>query len=254
MERFPALPAPSADQPGASSTDPRVLAGLFRLPACSPTPPTPAPLSPTHHSHSVTRHDFNVSISISNNNVSVGVSGQVSRPFACIYHFNIPVRPSLTSAQLRAITLATRKPATPTNRQSNMSDHGNGDGAGAVEHLNIKVTDNNNEVFFKIKRNTRLEKLMRAFCDRQGKKVESVRFLFEGSRVQMEDTPDTVSSPGPFYSLWQEANFRFTAGDAGRRHPGSPPGADRRRLLSRQRAPRSCIFFARSISSLQSFP
>ncbi|MBE3046054.1 hypothetical protein IMZ48_26640 [Candidatus Bathyarchaeota archaeon] len=75
-----------------------------------------------------------------------------------------------------------------------MSDNGNGDGAPAVEHLNIKVTDNNNEVFFKIKRNTRLEKLMRAFCDRQGKKMESVRFLFEGARVQTEDTPDTVSS------------------------------------------------------------
>ncbi len=62
----------------------------------------------------------------------------------------------------------------------------------AVEHLNIKVTDNNNEVFFKIKRNTKLEKLMTAFCDRQGKTLQSVRFLFEGQRVQPADTPDTV--------------------------------------------------------------
>ena len=38
-----------------------------------------------------------------------------------------------------------------------------------TEHLNIKVTDGNNEVFFKIKRSTKLEKLMNAFCDRQGK-------------------------------------------------------------------------------------
>jgi hypothetical protein len=75
-----------------------------------------------------------------------------------------------------------------------MSDEHNGSDSvpAQSEHLNIKVTDNNNEVFFKIKRNTRLEKLMRAFCDRQGKKMESVRFLFEGARVQTEDTPDTV--------------------------------------------------------------
>ena len=63
---------------------------------------------------------------------------------------------------------------------------------GATEHLNIKVTDNNNEVFFKIKRSTKLEKLMTAFCDRQGKTLNSVRFLFEGQRVQPADTPDTL--------------------------------------------------------------
>lgn len=62
----------------------------------------------------------------------------------------------------------------------------------ADQHLNIKVTDNNNEVFFKIKRSTKLEKLMNAFCERQGKTVQSVRFLFEGQRVQVNDTPDTV--------------------------------------------------------------
>ena len=64
-----------------------------------------------------------------------------------------------------------------------------------TEHLNIKVTDNNNEVFFKIKRTTALKKLMDAFCERQGKTPNSVRFLFDGSRVQPSDSPDTVSSP-----------------------------------------------------------
>lgn len=64
--------------------------------------------------------------------------------------------------------------------------------APAVEHLNIKVTDNNNEVFFKIKRSTQLKKLMDAFCERQGKQQNTVRFLFDGTRVRPEDTPDTV--------------------------------------------------------------
>ena len=60
------------------------------------------------------------------------------------------------------------------------------------EHLNIKVTDNNNEVFFKIKRTTALKKLMDAFCDRQGKQPSSVRFLFDGARVNPTDSPDSV--------------------------------------------------------------
>jgi hypothetical protein len=64
--------------------------------------------------------------------------------------------------------------------------------AGGVEHINIKVTDNNNEVFFKIKRSTKLEKLMTAFCERQGKPRNQCRFLFDGSRVQSNDTPDTL--------------------------------------------------------------
>lgn len=67
------------------------------------------------------------------------------------------------------------------------------EGAGPSEHLNIKVTDNNNEVFFKIKRTTQLKKLMDAFCERQGKAPTSVRFLFDGSRVQPTDSPETVS-------------------------------------------------------------
>ena len=62
-----------------------------------------------------------------------------------------------------------------------------------LEHLNIKVTDNNSEVFFKIKRTTQLKKLMDAFCERQGKSFQSCRFLFDGQRVIPTHTPDEVS-------------------------------------------------------------
>ncbi|KAJ4394297.1 SUMO protein smt3 [Gnomoniopsis smithogilvyi] len=66
------------------------------------------------------------------------------------------------------------------------------DEEGHATGTNGDVTDNNNEVFFKIKRSTKLEKLMNAFCERQGKTLQSVRFLFEGQRVQPTDTPDTL--------------------------------------------------------------
>lgn len=104
-----------------------------------------------------------------------------------------------------------------------MSEHeNNGNPAEAPsvsEHLNIKVTDNNNEVFFKIKRSTKLEKLMSAFCDRQGKNMASVRFLFEGQRVQPTDTPDTVRfcQTGSNFSEYNRSNFPL-AGDAGWRY------------------------------------
>lgn len=78
------------------------------------------------------------------------------------------------------------------NQENGSPNAGGNDAPAPAEHLNIKVTDNNNEVFFKIKRSTKLEKLMNAFCERQGKTIQSVRFLFEGQRVQPTDTPDTV--------------------------------------------------------------
>jgi len=63
---------------------------------------------------------------------------------------------------------------------------------GLPDHLNIKVTDNYNEVFFKIKRNTNMSKLMNAFCEKQGKSPNSCRFLFDGQRVHPDDTPEKL--------------------------------------------------------------
>lgn len=64
----------------------------------------------------------------------------------------------------------------------------------SAEHINIKVTDGNNEVYFKIKRSTQLKKLMDVFCQRQGKDPRTVRFLFDGQRVAPTDDPSVVST------------------------------------------------------------
>ncbi|KAG5967183.1 hypothetical protein E4U57_001153 [Claviceps arundinis] len=79
-----------------------------------------------------------------------------------------------------------------TTEEGRVSPEERTEAPASSEHLNIKVTDNNNDVYFKIKRSTKLEKLMNAFCERQGKVITSVRFLFDGSRVQPTDTPDAL--------------------------------------------------------------
>jgi small ubiquitin-related modifier len=50
--------------------------------------------------------------------------------------------------------------------------------------LNIKVTDqDNSEVHFKIRMNTKLVKVFAAFCTRKALDEDSVRFLFKGQRM-----------------------------------------------------------------------
>ncbi|KAI3787132.1 hypothetical protein L1987_41365 [Smallanthus sonchifolius] len=57
-------------------------------------------------------------------------------------------------------------------------------------HINLKVKgQDGNEVFFRIKRNTQLKKLMNAYCDRQSVEMNSIAFLFDGRRLRAEQTP-----------------------------------------------------------------
>ncbi|WFD22298.1 SUMO protein smt3 [Malassezia equina] len=63
----------------------------------------------------------------------------------------------------------------------------------APEQLNIKVKDaEGNEVFFKVKRTTKLAKLKRAYAERMGKPENSVRFIFDGQRVGDDDTAESL--------------------------------------------------------------
>ena len=96
-----------------------------------------------------------------------------------------------------------------SDRDQSPGAGGNPDDQPKSEHLNIKVTDNNNEVFFKIKRTTALSKLMNAFCERQGKAPSSVRFLFDGARVNPTDSPDSVSTSTSYRTLHFHGGFFF---------------------------------------------
>jgi len=59
--------------------------------------------------------------------------------------------------------------------------------------INIKVVSSTGEeVFFKIKRSTKLSKLQGAYASKVGKDVGSIRFLYDGVRIQDDDTPSSL--------------------------------------------------------------
>ncbi|OLL25600.1 Ubiquitin-like protein pmt3/smt3 [Neolecta irregularis DAH-3] len=61
------------------------------------------------------------------------------------------------------------------------------------QSINLRVVDaNHQEVAFKIKRHTPMKKLMNAYCQKQGKALDSVRFIADGTRINPEDTPDSL--------------------------------------------------------------
>ena len=61
---------------------------------------------------------------------------------------------------------------------------------GGGEHLSLKVkSQDGNEVFFKVKKTTTFSKVMHAYCKKVGTDIESVRFLFDGTRLRPEQTP-----------------------------------------------------------------
>jgi len=60
----------------------------------------------------------------------------------------------------------------------------------AGEFVGLKVVgQDGSEVFFKIKKHTPLRKLIDAYCSRQGQSTSTIRFLYDGRRIQPDSTP-----------------------------------------------------------------
>jgi hypothetical protein len=57
------------------------------------------------------------------------------------------------------------------------------------------------EVFFRVKGTTRLKKLMNAYCDHKSVRANSFVFLFDGRRINGEQTPGEVRTHAPPSSL-----------------------------------------------------
>ncbi|CAE6411670.1 hypothetical protein ACGC1H_003155 [Rhizoctonia solani] len=59
--------------------------------------------------------------------------------------------------------------------------------------ISIKVvTSTGEEVYFKIKRGTKLKKLQGAYAAKVGKDVNTFRFLYDGNRINDDDTPASL--------------------------------------------------------------
>ena len=100
-----------------------------------------------------------------------------------------------------------------------------------AKHINLKVLQDGNTVHFKIKKNTPLRKLMSAYCDRCKLAQSTMRFMFDGTRVDETDTPKSMDMEASQYyrggklmkSLFEEMFF------TGRRHHRSIHPTVRRR-------------------------
>ena len=61
------------------------------------------------------------------------------------------------------------------------------------EQLSIKVvSQSGDETVFKLKKTTPLKKMMNAYAERQGVSLISMKFLFDGARIQPESTPEQL--------------------------------------------------------------
>ena len=84
-------------------------------------------------------------------------------------------------------SLAEKKPSTSADDATEKKS------SDAVESINLKVvTQDGGETFFKCKMTTPLQKLMNAFCEKQGIAVASIRFLFDGMRIRGDQTPKAL--------------------------------------------------------------
>uniref|UniRef100_A0A915ENB8 Small ubiquitin-related modifier n=1 Tax=Ditylenchus dipsaci TaxID=166011 RepID=A0A915ENB8_9BILA len=78
--------------------------------------------------------------------------------------------------------------------QSNAGDAPNGAAAPAnAEYIKLKVVgQDSNEVHFRVKFGTSMGKLKKSYAERTGVSVNALRFLFDGRRINDEDTPKSL--------------------------------------------------------------
>ncbi|KAK2078376.1 hypothetical protein QBZ16_003216 [Prototheca wickerhamii] len=59
--------------------------------------------------------------------------------------------------------------------------------------LSIKVKDQlGGEVVFKVKKTTKFEKILNAFCQKKAVDISQVRFVFDGTRINPSMTPEDM--------------------------------------------------------------
>ena len=65
---------------------------------------------------------------------------------------------------------------------------------GETEYIKLKVVgQDSNEIHFRVKMTTQMGKLKKSYSERVGVPVSSLRFLFDGRRINDDETPKQVS-------------------------------------------------------------
>lgn len=59
--------------------------------------------------------------------------------------------------------------------------------------INIKIRGQSDEVFFRVKRDLPFGKVFDTWCGRLGRVPSDFAFLYDGGRLKLTDTPDSVS-------------------------------------------------------------
>lgn len=54
------------------------------------------------------------------------------------------------------------------------------------------VGQDGGEVYFKVRSNTPFHKIAKAYCDRKGVSAQSIRFLFDGQRINDDDNAEKL--------------------------------------------------------------
>lgn len=71
-----------------------------------------------------------------------------------------------------------------------MADQQKAEGDSGSEYIKLKVVgQDSHEIHFRVKMTTQMGKLKRSYSDRLGVPVTSLRFLFDGRRINDDETP-----------------------------------------------------------------
>merc|ERR1712223_1834626 len=75
--------------------------------------------------------------------------------------------------------------------QRNLTKMGdNAEASGETEYIKLKVVgQDSNEIHFRVKMTTQMGKLKKSYSERVGVPVSSLRFLFDGRRINDDETP-----------------------------------------------------------------
>ena len=79
-----------------------------------------------------------------------------------------------------------------TKPLTHQEDNDGGDGDAST--VNLTITDpNGEEVYFKVKKTAKMRRLFQAYCKRLGVDHETMRFFYQGERINEESTPEELT-------------------------------------------------------------